>query len=301
MAWLISAEIPGPLPLLPPTPPSLPDPHTVTLLSSHARSAGCVVISIAPALLMGCRVPRPDLLLVEHVEFRGQERAAPEVLRHLADIRNGDSMWTVDLDGAARGVRQHPWVRSAQAHREWPGTVRVEVEEYRPRALLMYEAPAAQHRQHGHPASPASRGEAGPPRAAGLYYVDEGGLPFLRAEPGDLDYPVITGVSAELERAHPELPRLVVQDALWLADRLDRTGLVDRACLAELAFSEQSGFTIVLTEGGAEIAFALADLPGQLDRLEALVRRGVDLRRPLTVDLAPSSVAIVRPRGAMSG
>lgn len=222
----------------------------------------------------GCESVRPDAL-VEHVHFEGGHRASPEALRHLSDIRNGDTVWSVDLEAAERGVERHPWVRRATARVERPSSVVVELEEFEPVALL---------------------------RMDDLYYVDARGAVFLRAQPDDLDYPVISGVTEALERAHPDLPRLVIRDALWLMDQLDRTALVERASVSEVAFSARSGFTVVLTGGGAELAFRLDDLSSQLERLEALVREGVDLRRPLLVDLAPRKVAIVRPlRGVGSG
>lgn len=218
----------------------------------------------AVALFAGAR---PDLALVEHVEFRGAERATPVALRHLADIRNGTTMWQVDLWRAQRGVETHPWVRSARVYRKLPDTVVVQVEEYEPVALL--------HRD-------------------GLFYVDRSGVVFLRARTDELDYPVITGIDAALERAHPDLPRLVLRDTLWLLDALDSRGLVSRSQVSEIAFSRTRGFTAHLV-GGAELRFGLEGLERQVDRLSMLLGEGVDLGEPVLVDLAPATVAIVRP------
>jgi cell division protein FtsQ len=215
-------------------------------------------------------VARPDLALVEQVEFQGAERCSPVALRHLVDIRNGTTMWGVDLRRAERGAEAHPWVQSARAYRKLPNAVVVEVEEYEPVALL--------HRD-------------------GLFYVDRSGAVFLRARTDELDYPVITGIDEALERAHPDLPRLVLRDTLWLLDALDSRGLVSRARVSEVAFSRTRGFTTHLG-GGAELRFGLEGLDRQVDRLSVLLAEGVDLGQPVLVDLAPASVAIVRPLGA---
>jgi len=258
--------------------PSLPQPHPLSSdpaqkvdPASH-RVARTRVFPLA-ALAFGAAalfaVARPDLALVEHVEFQGAERSSPVALRHLADIRNGTTMWRVDLRRAQRGAEAHPWVRSARVYRKLPDTVVVEVEEYEPVALLHHN---------------------------GLFYVDRSGAVFLRARTDELDYPVITGIDQALERAHPDLPRLVLRDTLWLLETLDSRGLVSRSQVSEIAFSRTRGFTAHLG-GGAELRFGLEGLDRQVDRLSVLLGEGVDLGEPVLVDLAPASVAIVRPLG----
>jgi hypothetical protein len=220
---------------------------------------------------------RPDHLFVEHVRFEGTQRASQESLRHLADVRNGVTLWGVDLDRAAAGAERHPWVRSADARREWPDTVVVTVEEYAPVALLETDK---------------------------LHYVDADGTVFLVARSDDLDYPVITGVGADLGRSHPDLPRLVVRDALKLLAALDDRGLVTRDRVSEIAFSPTVGFTVHVRDrgrSGARILFGLDDSERQLSRLSLLVEQGVDLSTPLLVDLAPPSLAIVRPLDGAPG
>jgi len=176
-------------------------------------------------------------------------------------------MWGVDLHRAVRGAQEHPWVKSAKAWRQLPDTVVVKVEEYQPVALLQRD---------------------------GLYYVDRSGAVFLEARTDDLDYPVITGIDDTLARAHPDLPKLVLRDALWLLDTLDTRGLVPRSGVSEVAFQRTRGFTVHL-QSRAELRFGLAGLERQIDRLERLRQKGVDLGKPILVDLAPATVAIVRP------
>lgn len=246
------------------TSPSTP----VAIATWLALRVGIVTVGAA-TLAAAFLVVRPDCMVVQRVEARGHQRASEEALRHLADIPNGTTIWGVDLDRAERGVEGHPWVRRARATREWPDRVIIEVEEHDPVALLHYD---------------------------GLYYVDREGHPFLGDVRDDLDFPVITGVGPDLERAHPDLPRLAVRDALWLLEQLDTQGLVAREDVSEIAFSRTRGFTVQTR--GARIAFDVEDLERQVSRLQLLVGRGdLDLGEPRWVDLAPSTVAIVRPLG----
>lgn len=228
---------------------------------------------VCASLLLGLAV-RPDRLYVERVEFEGASRASEAELRHLASLQNGSTIWSVDLERVAAGVATHPWVRAASARRRFPNAVVVEVEEHAPEAVLAYQG--------------------------GLFYVDERGTPFLRAHTNDLDHPVITGVDPALAERHPDLPALVVRDALWLLNELDARSLLVRAQVSEIAFHPTHGFRIRTTGGSpaqpaTEVLFALGGYERQLGRLTALLDRGVDLAQSLHVDLGPARVAIVRP------
>lgn len=253
-----------------PGPTLRPSVSTRGVVSTLIRPAAAILLALTP--IVAFVVARPDCMLVERVVFEGRARAGEAALRHLADIPNGTTIWTVDLEAAARGVERHPWVRRARAVREWPDRVVVEIEEYEPVALLHYDR---------------------------TYYVDRDGTPFLADATGDLDYPSITGIGPDLERAHPDLPRLAVRDALRLIDALDARGLLTRDRISEVAFSRTRGFTV--HGPGARFAFGVDDLERKLDRLERLVAEGqVDPSAPLMVDLAPETVAIVRPLDAPS-
>lgn len=251
---------------------TVPSPKGGSSPSSLRRLRAPVLVAVVAAI-GAVWLARPGDVLVEHVVFEGNARASDATLRHLVDVRNGTTMFAVDLERAVEGAQQHPWVRSADARRRFPDTVVVTVDEFEPVALL--------HRD-------------------GLSYVDRTGVVFLRARADDLDYPVITGVDEALARSHPDLPRLVVRDALWLLDALDTRGLAPRPRVSEVAFSRTRGFTVHLVSG-AELRFGLEGLERQVDRLDRLRQEGVDLETPVLVDLAPASVAIVRPNtGAAS-
>jgi len=229
--------------------------------------AAMVVASCAAFSAGAFAVLRPDLMMIEDVEFQGFRNADPATLRHLADVRNGMSPWHVDTAQVVQNVERHPWVKSADAR--WASTTElvVVVSEFEPAAVLHWNR---------------------------LLYVDEQGLPFLEADSAALDFPQITGITPELESRHPDLPRLAVRNALWLVDELDLRGVLPRQELSEIAFSTSRGFT--LHTGPSRVVFAHGNLERQTDRLAQLVaHRGVDLSHPTYIDLGPAEVAIVRP------
>lgn len=234
-------------------------------------------LAVVTLLVLGWAIVRPELLYVERVAFEGVVRSTEAELRHLADIRNGTTIWGVDTQAVSDGVLRHPWVAGVQTERELPNRVIVRVTEYEPEALVAFDG--------------------------GLFYVDGAGTPFLRAHSDELDFPVVTGITSELEEVHPKIPRLAVRDALYLIRELDRRKLVSRDSLSEIYFHPTRGFTVRTTgamagRSSARVLIALGDYERQLRRLAALVDAGVDLSQPLHVDLGPKKVAIVRPLDA---
>ncbi len=232
------------------------------------RSAALTVVVLSVAAF---GLVRPERLYVSKVEFEGHARAHEAELRHLSGVRNGATIWEVDVADVSASVLLHPWVSKVTTTRRLDGTVHVAVQEHDPVALL----------SHG----------------GQLYYLDAGGRPFMRALTDDLDHPIISGLGPELEQVNPELPDLVVNDALWLMEQMHERGLVDRQQISEVRFSRTRGFTVQLagSQPAARVLFGFGSYERQLDHLASLLHRGVDLSEPLHVDVAPRTVAIVRP------
>jgi hypothetical protein len=223
-------------------------------------------------------VVRPDRMLVEHVVYVGNVRATTSQLRHLSDMPNGTRMWEVEPSDVAERVEAHPWVKNASAWIRWPGTLIVEVDEHSPVALVAWRDD--------------------------LYYVDSEGVPFLRAHADDLNHPMILGLSDQLDEAHPDLPWLVLHDALWLITELDARRLIPRDQISEVSFLPSRGYTVQTTGASrgnptARVLFAPGDYERQLTQLQHLLHNGVDLSAPLHVDVAPERVVIVRPLNSM--
>jgi cell division protein FtsQ len=239
-------------------------------IGRHAWLVSSVCIALGLVLGQGYMLVRPDLLLVEHVEFEGCSETQKAGLRHLADVPNGSLIWSVDTDEVAAAVERHPWVKSASVSRQWPSTLVVAIEERRPVALIRKDV--------------------------GLWYVEEDGTIFQPAHGHRLDLPVLSGLNEELSGRHPHLSVLVVRDALRLIDTLESEGLVGRDEVSEVVFSEARGFTVLA--GNAEVVFGFERFPEQAQRLAALFNHGVALESRLHIDLGPDTVAIVRPLDA---
>jgi len=211
---------------------------------------------------------RPDLFLIEGVEFVGVEHADAASLRHLSDVTNGVDVWRLDLNKLERDVERHPWVASASVSvHPVRRVVRVMVSEHEPYALV---------------------------RAGGLMYVDRQGHPFARVNGDDLNYPLLSGIDDVAMQQHPSLPRLVFEQELALLRELEERAWLSLDDVSEVAFNTSRGLTVHFTSG-ARVLLHPDRVKQQLERLERLTAEGVDLSTPVLVDLAPRSVAIVRP------
>ncbi len=216
---------------------------------------------------------RPDRIVVERVVFEGRQRAAVGELRHMADVENGTTLWSVNVDEVAANVARHPWVKAAKAERRWPDALVVRIEERTPKLLAAW--------------------------GGTLYYVDEAGVPFLVAEPDDLDHPVLIGLSEELDALNPKLSWYVLHDTLWLLDALEARKLVPTGQVAQITFERTRGFTFTLKGGTrgrrtSEILIVPGDYDRQLDHLARVLEEGVEIGAPVRIDVAPPRVALVR-------
>jgi len=233
---------------------------------------GAAVLAGLAALAYG--VTRPDVLVVERVTFTGQARAAEPALRHLADIRNGTKLWSVDPSEVSARIQRHPWVEGVSTTRRLDGTIAVDIAEHDPAALLLWDGQ--------------------------ILVVDDGGWPFLEADGSVLDLPILVGLGSEVEARDPRIPKLVIRDVLWLLDRLDQDNLLPRASISDITFEWHRGFTLRTTTVSAyrppsRILFGFLAYGRQIRRLAKLVDQGLDWRTGVYVDLAPEKVAIVKP------
>ncbi len=159
---------------------------------------------------------------------------------------------SIDAARAARAIEALPWVAHARVHRRLPGSVRIEVREHTPVALLS---------------------------AAGLYLVDAEGEVFKRAGPGDpTDLPILTGISREDFARDSEDARDRVRDALALLADLDASAVGPRLQPQEV-HAEVTGELALLLDG-TYVWLGRGPYRAKLTRLRVVIselhRRGLE-------------------------
>jgi cell division protein FtsQ len=94
-----------------------------------------VTITVA-TLLVAYGATRTPLLDVDHVRVETSGRTEAGVVAVASGIGLGEPMTAVDAGAAARRVEALPWVDEARVRRSWPGTIRIEVTERTPVAVV---------------------------------------------------------------------------------------------------------------------------------------------------------------------
>jgi cell division protein FtsQ len=97
------------------------------------------VAGAAVALALAWALAFSPVLDVDGVEVEGAARSGDEAVAAASGIESGQAMVSLDLGAAASGVDDLAWVAEARIRRRWPGTVRIEVEERRPVAVVAVE------------------------------------------------------------------------------------------------------------------------------------------------------------------
>ncbi len=204
---------------------------------------------------------------VSDITVEGNHRASTISLRHLADVRAGDSLLTADLDQVVAGVNRHPWVESATVRRIFPDRLHVTVVEHDTALLLLQR---------------------------GLYRVSADGEIFARARSADLDLPVLTGLDPDLADASPAAARGVLRQALRTVEVLEETAALPVEDISEVAFDPDLGFSLVL-RNGSRLHLGYRDPAVQASRLIAMTGAGLDLTSPHEVDLDLDGLAVATP------
>ncbi|MCW5207086.1 FtsQ-type POTRA domain-containing protein [Desulfobulbus sp. US2] len=130
---------------------------------------------------------RSGVFSVRRVTVEGNRMSNEAQIRTLAEIKQGDQLFSVISEEVIERVRQHPWVDQVEVERVWPDTLTIRVHEYRPLAMINIEG-----------------------KQQGLYYLDHHGIVFAPVESlQDIDYPVITGFAPPMEAGR-------CRDLTWL-------------------------------------------------------------------------------------
>ena len=108
---------------------------------------------------------------VREIQVRGADKVSGNEIVTIAGLRQGMSIWKVELDRIEKKIAKHPWVRRVLVRREFPSRIIIDVAERTPKAIVA---------------------------ARKLYYVDSDGAVFKEVAPGEnVKFPLLTGLRAE--------------------------------------------------------------------------------------------------------
>lgn len=89
-------------------------------------TAAAAVVAVAAGAVVATRSP---LLDVDYVDVRGAEHTPRAELLKVTGLDGSPLLIDLSTDEVARRAQRLPWVAEAQAKKEWPATIRLEVKE----------------------------------------------------------------------------------------------------------------------------------------------------------------------------
>lgn len=95
-----------------------------------------VSLAVAGVLAAAAGLTRSPVLDVDYVDVRGAEQTPRRQLVAATGLDGRPLMVEVDTGAVARRAEALPWVKTATARRQWPATVRIEISERAPAAVL---------------------------------------------------------------------------------------------------------------------------------------------------------------------
>lgn len=200
------------------------------------------------------------LLSVTRIQVNGGKHLQPETVIQHAGIHPGDNILALDLAEISRRVTGHPWVASAVVVREIPDSIRIDIEERQPFAVV---------------------------RGREFYLVDTQGRAFAQVFPGEYPgLPIISGMDPATVCPGRDLPGEAM--ALLSALYRDSKDYLPWRLISEIQWTPSSGLRLYTLRGGIAINLGTRDYGARMARLGRVLRhleerglhhqlRGVDL------------------------
>lgn len=201
------------------------------------------------------------------VEHTGGIDAA--VIRELSGVRNGLSMFDLDLKSIGARIEKNPWVETAKVERIFPGTITIKVTEFTPAAII----------NHGC-----------------LYYVAQDGTVFKSLEVGEkINFPLLTGMEQKDILQNHEETRLLLAGAVRLARSLQTRSSFNLEKVSEIHIDPLQGYELMTLQGGVPVRIGFDDFEPKLARLERIYSE-LESRLPVTqyIDLNAADRVIVK-------
>jgi len=231
---------------------------------------GAVTLGLVSFILYGSwwtyeQVISTPRLAVTHLSVSGALRSQPREIIRLAGIEEGQNIFSFSSSKVARRVGQNPWVIETHVKRRLPGTVRIEIKERRPVAIV---------------------------KMKGLFVMDSEGTVFKKLAHGErLDLPLVTGLG--LNAAEDNSP--LRGSFMRLFSILEKRDGFNLENVSEVHCDPLYGFTLYTLDEGLRVELGDSDFEAKLGLFERLkmMRKGV-LRGVEAVNLRKSGEAVVR-------
>ncbi len=229
-----------------------------------------VALSLVSFILYGSwwtykQVLRTPRLAVTRLSVSGALRAQPREIIRLAGIEEGQNIFSFSSSKVAQKIGKNPWVLETRVKRKLPGTVKIEIKERRPVAIV---------------------------KMKGLFVMDDSGAVFKKLSAADrLDLPLVTGLGKDAVNNKSAL----MAPFLRLFSILEGREGFNLEDISEVHCDPAYGFTIYTLDEGLRVDIGTSDFEARLKNFERLKAMGKGvLRGVAAVDLRKAGEAVVR-------
>ncbi|MFQ5427472.1 MAG: cell division protein FtsQ/DivIB [Thermodesulfobacteriota bacterium] len=239
--------------------------HRVAVVSKAAVTLVLVAfIGYGSWWLYGKVITTPELA-VTRLSVKGALRTQPREIIRLAGISEGQNIYSFSASEAARSIGESPWVLKAAVKRRLPGTVRIEIKERLPVAIVQMD---------------------------GLFVMDSDGTIFKKlASHERLDLPLVTGLSKEMV----ENNGVLMTSFMRLFTVLEKRKGFNLDSVSEIHCDAHYGFTLHTLNRGLMVELGNSNFEAGLQLFERVGAMNREVfRGAVAVDVRRAGEVLVR-------
>ena len=178
---------------------------------------------------------------VREVEIEGCSKISQETIRSLIMIEGMPNLFALRLEEIAKGLEKHPWIDHLVIRKVFPNTVKIQIEERKPMAILQLEE---------------------------LYYIDAKGVIFSPVRDGNgYNFPFLTGLTRQALDKDPEVSKDLLTKALDLLKMIEREKIPPLEEVSEIHMSRSFGIDCYTKANGLEVKMGKDSFGEKLRRL----------------------------------
>ena len=201
------------------------------------------------SMLIHQKLCNSDFFRITDITIKGVVHTSKNEILQQSGIDIHTNLLAMDASAVKEKLENHVWVQHAEISRNWPNQLTITVEERKPIALLNTKN--------------------------GFFYLDKHGIKITHAKvPGDLDFPVITGINDDTMTARSNEVKPSVPDNALIFLRYAGRGnpILPKQNISEIHITEKGGMVLYLLDHPFPIYLGQEKITDQYYRLVKVLK-----------------------------
>jgi cell division protein FtsQ len=184
---------------------------------------------------------------IREIVIEGNQQLGDIDVRRAAGLQIGSNIFEISDEDARKYLLRHPWIEDATVVRKLPASIRIDIVERQPVALV-----ALDH----------------------LYLVSHEGAVFKRLGVDDpVDLPVITGIASEQFYDDLDYRTAILLRSMAVLQDYEGAGLAEREPVSEIHFEGVTGIQLFVGNDGMNVRLGNGQHRQKLRRLRQVLER----------------------------